>query len=43
MPEQEWAYLAPGPPLVRATTVEELAAAIERIEWPWGGSDDWRP
>ncbi|HZS38543.1 MAG TPA: hypothetical protein VFF06_17025 [Polyangia bacterium] len=39
MPEQEWQFLAAGEPLVAAATLAELTAAVERMEWPFGGRD----
>src|SRR5207244_2507912 len=40
MPEHEWRFLAPGAPLISAPTRESFATAVEKSDWPWGGSDD---
>ena len=35
MPESEWRFLEPGPPLAEAPTAAALADALEKLPWPY--------
>jgi hypothetical protein len=37
-----WGELAPGPLLVEESSLDGLATAIERMEWPWDPPPTWR-